>query len=197
MSAPEPTLDCGACVLRAWHVDDAASLQRNADDPRVSRALRDRFPSPYTAADANAYLSTCAEPHDDWRFALALDGVAVGGLGFHPGEDVHRHSAEVGYWLGVAHWGRGIVAAALRVVVPVAMAHYRLHRVHAGVYSSNPASMRVLEKAGFRRDAVLPCAALKHGELLDVHVYSVVRRDLVGPVDVNPSPWMGEGQGRG
>ena len=197
MPAPEPTLDCGPCVLRAWRADDAVSLQRHADNPRVSRALRDRFPNPYTAADASAFLAGCAAAHEDWRFALTVEGVAVGGLGFHPGEDVHRHDAEVGYWLGEAYWGRGLVAAALRVAVPAAMAHYRLHRVHAGVYSSNPASMRLLERLGFRRDAVLPCAVVKHGELLDLHVYSIVRRSLDQPITLNPSPWRGEGQGRG
>jgi [ribosomal protein S5]-alanine N-acetyltransferase len=197
MAASEPTIDCGACVLRAWRADDAASLQRHADDPRVSRALRDRFPSPYTAADAAGFLAGCAEPHDDWRFALTVDGTAVGGLGLHPGEDVHRHAAEVGYWLGVDYWGRGIMAAALRVVVPVAMAHFGLYRVHAGVYSGNRASMRLLERVGFRRDGVLPCAACKRGELLDVHVYSVTRRSLSEPVALNPSPLAGEGQGWG
>ena len=193
----EPTLDCGTCVLRAWRADDAASLQRHADNPRVSRGLRDRFPSPYSAADAARYLADCAEPHLDWRFALTVAGEAVGGVGIHPGEDIYRHSAELGYWLGEAHWGRGLVVAALRVVVPAAMTHFRLHRVHAGVFAGNPASMRVLERVGFQRDGVLPCAVVKRGELLDVHVYSVVRRSLDDAPVLNPSPWRGEGQGRG
>lgn len=187
MAAGEPTLDCGACVLRAWRADDADSLRRHADNPRVARALRDRFPNPYTAADASAFLASCALAREDWRFALTVAGAAVGGMGFRPGEDVHRHGAEVGYWLGEAYWGRGLVAAALRVAVPAAMAHFRLHRVFAGVYSSNPASMRLLERVGFRRDAVLPCAAVKHGELLDVHVYSVVRRSLDQAPLLNPA----------
>ena len=86
---------------------------------------------------------------------------------------------------------------ATRVVVPAAMEHFRLHRVHAGVFAGNPASMRVLERVGFQRDGVLPCAVVKRGELLDVHVYSVVRRSLDEPPAMNPSPWRGEGQGRG
>jgi RimJ/RimL family protein N-acetyltransferase len=172
-------------------MSDLDALVRHADDPEVSRCLRDRFPFPYTRADGEAYLASCAEPHDDWRFAVEVDGAAVGGMGFHPGEDVHRHGAEVGYWLGRALWGRGIALAALRAAVPAAMAHFSLHRVFAGVYSSNPTSMRVLEKAGFQREAVLRCAAVKRGGLLDVSVYAIVRRSLAEPPAMGPDAMRG------
>ncbi len=178
----EPVIEAGVCTLRPWRADDLDALVRHADSPDVSRCLRDRFPSPYTRADGETFLRACAEPHDDWRFAIEVAGEAVGGLGFHPGEDVHRHSAEVGYWLGTALWGRGIAVAALRAAVPAAMAHFGLYRVFAGVYSSNPTSMRVLEKVGFVREAVLRCAAVKRDELLDVAVYAVVRRSLAEAV---------------
>jgi RimJ/RimL family protein N-acetyltransferase len=179
---PEPTLDCGPCVLRAWRRDDLDALLRHADNPNVARGLRDRFPSPYTRADGERFLASLPSLRHEWRFAIEVGGEAAGGLGFHPGEDVHRHSAEVGYWLGEAHWGRGIVPAALRAVVPLAMAQLHLLRVHAGVYSNNPTSMRALERAGFEREGVQRCAALKHGALLDVIVFARVRRSLEEPI---------------
>ena len=174
----EPVLECGPCRLRPWHGDDLESLLRHADNPNVSRGLRDRFPCPYTREAGEGFLDDVRKPHADWRFAIEVDGAAVGGCGIHPGEDVHRVSAEVGYWLGEAYWGRGIVPAALRTLVPAAMDHFSLHRVAAGVYSDNPRSMRVLEKAGFEREGVQRAAVIKRGALLDLVVFSRVRRSL-------------------
>jgi RimJ/RimL family protein N-acetyltransferase len=166
-------IDCGVCVLRPWRRDDLESLLLHADNPNVSRGLRDRFPFPYTRADGEAFLALPAG--DEWRFAIEVDGAAVGGMGVRPGADVHRIDAEVGYWLGEALWGRGIVAAALDALVPRAFERFDLQRVHAGVYSNNPASMRVLEKAGFVREGVHRRAVIKRGEVLDLVMFARLR----------------------
>ena len=175
---PEPVIDAGPCRLRAWRDDDLEALLRHADNPAVSSGLRDRFPSPYTRADGEAFLASCSAPRDDWRFALEVDGEAAGGLGLRPGDDVHRHVAELGYWLGEQFWGRGIVLAAIAAALPLAMTQLRLLRIEAGVYSNNPRSMRVLEKAGFVREGVHRCAVIKRGEVLDVVSYARVRHSL-------------------
>ena len=176
----EPVLECGPCRLRPWRSEDLDSLVRHADNPNVSRGLRDRFPCPYTRAAGEWFLADVQQEHDDWKLAIEVDGEAVGGAGIHPGLDVHRVAAEVGYWLGEAYWGRGIVPAALRALVPAAMDHFKLTRVAAGVYSNNPRSMRVLEKAGFRREGTQRAAVLKRGDLLDLVVYAVVREPREG-----------------
>lgn len=167
------TFDGDGFRLRAWRAEDAESLARHGNNEKVSRGLRDRFPYPYSLADAERYLTIA--PALPWVFAIEIDGAAAGGLGFHPGEDVHRVSAEVGYWLAEPYWGRGIVPAALRLVVPAAMDALELERVHAGVYSNNPSSMRVLEKAGFTREGVQRRAVIKRGEILDLVMYARLR----------------------
>jgi RimJ/RimL family protein N-acetyltransferase len=184
MSTPlpsEPTLDAGPCRLRPWRLEDLDALVRHADDAEVSRGLRDRFPYPYTREAGEAFLRSCLAPHDDWRLAIEIDGGAAGGLGFRPGEDVHRHGAELGYWLARAYWGRGLVEVALRCAVPVAMDQLQLLRLAAGVYANNRRSMRVLEKLGFEREGVNRRAVVKRGELLDVVVYALTRGSLTEP----------------
>ena len=171
----EPTIECGPCTLRAWRADDLESLVRLADNPKIARGLRDRLPSPLTRVDGEKWLAMMASERHDWRFAIEVDDVAAGGLGFHPGEDVHRITAEVGYWLAEPLWGRGILAAALNAVVPRAMDRFGLERVYAGVYANNPASMRALEKAGFQREGIARRAVIKHGEVLDMVVYARLR----------------------
>ncbi|MEO5558492.1 MAG: GNAT family protein, partial [Dokdonella sp.] len=105
---------------------------------------------------------------------------AVGGVSLHPGVDVHRHSAELGYWIGRTYWGRGVMTTVLAAFADRAMSAFRLHRLFATVYASNPASMRVLEKIGFEREGVQKSAVMKRGELLDLYVYARVRAEL-GP----------------
>lgn len=174
---PLARLDCGVALLRAWRRDDLDSLVANASHSDVSRGLRDRFPYPYTGADGRAWLSRAVD-ESDRAWALEIDGAAVGGVSLHPGVDVHRHSAELGYWLGRRYWGRGIMTRVIGAFAGPAMDAFRLHRLYATVYANNPASMRVLEKAGFEREGTQKSAVFKRGELLDLIVYARTRTQL-------------------
>jgi RimJ/RimL family protein N-acetyltransferase len=173
-SLPLPQLDCGVALLRPWRAEDLESLVANASHADVSRGLRDRFPYPYTGDDGRAWLARAIDENDR-SWAVEIEGAAVGGVGLHLGRDVHRHSAELGYWLGRRYWGRGIMSAVLGAFVAPAMSAFRLHRMHATVYANNPASMRVLEKVGFEREGVQKSAVMKRGELLDLIVYAHLR----------------------
>ena len=173
-------IDCGVAVLRAWRPDDLDSLVANASDESVSRGLRDRFPYPYTGDDGRAWLARAVD-ESDRAWAVEIDGHAVGGVSLHPGVDVHRHSAELGYWLGQRWWGRGLMSAIIEVFAARAMAALRLYRLHASVYANNPASARVLEKAGFVREGTQKSAVFKRGELLDLFIYARVRDSLEEP----------------
>ncbi|MGF1464522.1 MAG: GNAT family N-acetyltransferase [Sandaracinaceae bacterium] len=159
------------CVIRPWRYEDRASLVVHANDERIARQLRDIFPNPYTAKDAEAWLSHATSAGRRLAFALEVDGEAAGGIGLIPGEDVHRLTAQVGYWLGVAHWGRGIVTEALGAFSEHLLGERGFLRLEAGVYASNPASARVLEKCGYHRESVQRRAAVKNGQLLDMWLY--------------------------
>jgi RimJ/RimL family protein N-acetyltransferase len=106
--------------------------------------------------------------------AIEYGGEAVGGIGFTLGSDVERHSAEVGYWLGEGFWGRGIATAALHEATRWAIATFNLFRVFAVPFSDNLGSIRVLEKAGFVREGVMRCAAVKDGQIKDQALYAFV-----------------------
>lgn len=174
---PLPRLDCGVAVLRSWCASDLLSLVAHASHADISRGLRDRFPYPYTGDDGRAWLARAVDEADR-AWAIEIDGAAVGGVSLHPGSDVQRHSAELGYWLGRSFWGRGIMSTVVTAFAGPAMQAFRLHRLYATVYENNPASMRVLEKAGFAREGVQQSAVVKRGELLDLIVYARVRARL-------------------
>jgi ribosomal-protein-alanine N-acetyltransferase len=166
-------IDAGPCRLRSWRTGDLEDLVRHANDREVWLNLRDAFPYPYTEADGIVWLA--AAEINPFNFAIEVGGKAAGSIGFTPGDDVHRVSAEIGYWLGRPFWGRGIGTAAVSAACTWAFEHYDWHRLFAGVFAPNVASMRVLEKAGFQREGVLRNAVVKDGRVLDQIQYALVR----------------------
>lgn len=171
----EQEIRCGGCVLRRFRATDAASLARHANNPNVAAYLRERFPHPYRIADAQRFIRRVGTSKDAVIACIAVDGEAVGGIGLEFHKDIERCSAELGYWLGEAHWGRGIIAEAIRAFTAWAMPRFELTRVYALVNTENTASARVLEKAGFERIGVLRKAAIKNGVYWDCALYDLVR----------------------
>lgn len=168
-------LRLATCTLRSWRDGDEPSLARHANDRRVWRNLRDRFPHPYTADDAAQWVRM-ARLLSDSQFAVEVDGAAVGGIGFEQLDDVYRVGAELGYWLGAAYWGRGIMTDAVRAVAAHAFACTEIERLQAGVFSWNVPSARVLEKSGFAREGVHQRAVVKDGEVGDLLMFARLRR---------------------
>ncbi len=165
------TFHLPTCTLRPWRNDDLPSLVTHANDPRVAATVRDHFPSPYTREDGLRWLAHATGAGRDTSLAIEVDRAAVGGVGVIPGEDVHRVRAEIGYWLGRAYWGRGIMTEAVRAYSEHLLSGRGFLRLEAPVFAMNPASARVLEKAGFERESVQRSAAIKAGRVIDVWLY--------------------------
>jgi RimJ/RimL family protein N-acetyltransferase len=165
----------GVCDVRSWRPNDAAALVEHANNRKVWLNLRDRFPHPYTARDARAFLKSVLAARPETNFAIAVEGGAVGGIAFHVQSDVERVGAELGYWVGETYWGRGIATAAVRAVTEHALATHGLLRVFALPFADNRASARVLEKAGFTLEGVLRSSAIKDGRVLDQLLYARIR----------------------
>jgi len=163
--------------VRAFGEADLPQLVHHGNDIAVWRTLRDRFPYPYSEADARAWLDFVATAQPVTNFAIAYDDACVGGIGYLRRTDVERHSAEVGYWLGKEFWGRGIATTALSLFVAHVFETSDLIRLDATVFDTNPASARVLEKCGFRREGILRRAVVKDGRVLDSYLYSLLRDD--------------------
>jgi ribosomal-protein-alanine N-acetyltransferase len=167
------------CEVRSWERGDAKALLRHANNRKIWRNVRDQFPFPYTAADADLWIRSARQLRPETHFAIAVDGEAVGAVGIELKEDVYRRSAEIGYWLGEGLWGRGIVSEAVQATTEWAFAHFDLFRIYAHVFEWNPASARVLEKAGYTLEGRLRQAVVKDGQIIDALLYARVR-DGVG-----------------
>jgi RimJ/RimL family protein N-acetyltransferase len=175
-------LDLGTCRIRSWSLADKESLVLNANNRSVWRNLLDRFPHPYTPADADDWLQQMVAEVPSTNFVIDVDGQLAGVIGFVPLPGMFRFTAEFGYWLGEHYWGRGIMTAAAQAVAEHAFTRHELYRLEAHVFEWNPASMRVLEKAGFVREGVLRKSIYKDGELIDRVMYA----RLKSPLPTNP-----------
>ena len=167
-------LDCGPCAVRSWEADDLDALVRQLNNLRIWIWMADRIPHPYTVADGEHWLEYVAQQRPETHFAIESGGEVVGGIGFMVGSDIARCSAEIGYWLGEAFWGRGIATAALRGVTRYAVETLGLARIFATPFSGNRASQRVLEKAGYSLEGTSKRSAIKNGQILDQLVYAFV-----------------------
>jgi ribosomal-protein-alanine N-acetyltransferase len=167
-------LEGKTCRIRPWQESDAASLLEHANNINVAKYLRDRFPHPYTRKDAHDFLSFAAASPDPSNLAIDVGGAAVGAIGYVPGTDVERFSAEVGYWLGEAYWGRGIASEAVVLLTDYAFNALNLLRLFALPFADNTASVRVLEKAGYVREGLLRSSSVKFGVPRDQWLFARV-----------------------
>ncbi len=161
-------------VLRPYQKGDETSIAKHINDPDIARNTA-AIPYPYTLEMAREWIAKCQrnalkKPLEDLVFAIVVDRFVVGAIGLHHIEA--KHKCELGYWLGRAYWGRGIVTAAVRLVTDYAFERLHLRRVCAKVFPYNPASMRVLEKAGFTLEGIMKKSHKKDGKLLDEHLYA-------------------------
>ncbi len=137
-------------VLRAFRLADAADVQRLAGDERIADTTAS-IPHPYPDGAAEAWMadsSDRAARGELINFAITLDEgeTLVGCISLI---DIAEDSAEMGYWIGVPYWGRGIATAAVSAVLEYARSDLLLRQVRARVLSRNPASARVLLRNGF------------------------------------------------
>lgn len=161
--------------LRSWTWDDHHSIVQHANNRNVWINLRDRFPYPYTTADAAVWLESVVGRVPETNFAIAVDGEAVGGIGFIMQQDIAYRSAEIGYWIGEAYWGRGLASDALIAITEYAFSHHDLCRLYAHVFEWNVASARVLEKAGYLLEGRLIKSATKDRQIIDQLMYAITR----------------------
>jgi RimJ/RimL family protein N-acetyltransferase len=164
-----------SCIIRPWSLDDAGAVQQHANNRKIWINLRDVFPHPYTLQDARAFLEFVLKEEPTTTLAIANESEAIGCIGLRLGNDVHRKTAELGYWLGEPFWGRGIMSEAVQEFTRWAFDAFDLQRIFAQPFENNKASARVLEKAGFVCEGRLRANALKDGKVLDSLMYARVR----------------------
>lgn len=165
------------CRIRAWRMEDAPALAEGLNNARVQAQLRDGLPYPYTQGDAEAYLSMLrtARTGAVYAFAIEADGRVVGNLSATRMENIHRRTAELGYFIAEPFWGRGYGTAAVRQACARIFQTTDIIRLFAQPFADNAASCRLLERCGFQCEGVLRRNAVKDGRVRDMKMYAILR----------------------
>ena len=185
---PQPTLTTERLILRPCVAGDAEAIQRLVSNIEIARNTLS-IPHPYPDGGAAEWIAKHAERYEkseEVEFGIVIrdDDDLVGVIGLLP----KKHDrAEIGYWIGQPYWGRGYATEAARAVIGFAFGGMRLNRVEAAHFSRNPASGRVMQKAGMQYEGRRREAVLKWDEYLDTEMYSILRREWDGDGGALPS----------
>lgn len=147
-AARRPILKTKRLTLRAARPSDAEAIVALINDRRIAENMA-TVPHPYTLADAEAFI---AQATDKPLFVITLAGGRIVGGG---GIGLRAKGHEIGYWIGVPHWGHGYATEAARAFIDHAFGDLGYTELLAGARVSNPASRRVLEKCGFQWTGVV------------------------------------------
>ena len=167
------------CKIRKWELSDAADLAAVISNKNIQDNLRDGLPYPYTEQDARDYITAMlsAGGKDAFAFAIAIDGKVKGSIGVFRQGNIHRQTAELGYYLAEECWGKGMMTEAVKQVCDYVFDRSDIIRIYAEPFAYNAASCRVLEKAGFQYEGTLRSNAVKNGRVIDMKMYSRLRSE--------------------
>ena len=167
------------CRIRKWQLSDAADLAVILSNKNIQNNLRDGLPYPYTEQDGAEYISSmlCANQNTVFAFAVTLNDRVIGSIGAFRQANIHRRTAELGYYLAEEYWGRGLMTQAVKQVCRYVFQSSDILRIYAEPFARNIASCRVLEKAGFQYEGTLRSNAVKNDHILDMKLYSLLKTD--------------------
>lgn len=165
------------CRIRKWKISDAKDLAMALSNKKIQDNLRDGLPYPYTEQDGMSYISAMlsADENETFAFAIIVDGKAVGSIGVFRQGNIHRQTAELGYYIAEKYWGKGIMTEAVIQTCEYVFEKSDIIRIYAEPFAYNAASCRVLEKAGFQYEGTLRSNAVKNGKVIDMKMYDLLK----------------------
>ena len=173
-----PVIETERLVLRPFTMEDVPGVVEFAGSEETYRGTL-CMPRPYTEEDAVKWISS----HNSQFFngtgmesAITFNRQFMGVVGLSINKEHNR--AEIGYWLGKPYWGKGYTTEAVRAIVRYAFEELELNRITSRHFPHNPASGKVLEKAGFTKEGFLRSEYLKDGKYLDAVVFGYLRQDF-------------------
>ena len=168
------------CRIRKWELSDAKDLAVALSNKKVQDNLRDGLPYPYTEQDGKEFISAMlsADESETFAFAITVDNMVIGSIGIFRQGNIHRQTAELGYYIAEEYWGKGIMTEAVKQICEYVFAKSDIIRIYAEPFAYNIASCRVLEKVGFQYEGTLRSNAVKNGKVIDMEMYSLLKAEI-------------------
>jgi len=159
--------------LRPWQ-DADAYVAAELVSTNISRFMSDAFPGNDVEKWGKLVLFANENPSAFYR-VIEVDGKFAGSIGVLICNDILRMNAELGYWIGDQYKCRGIMTEAVKEMVQLVFDNFEVTRIYATPFGNNFASHRVLEKAGFKIEAMFEKIYIKNGMKLDELVFAIRR----------------------
>lgn len=137
----------------------------------------DKTPNPFTEKDALAFIKPHIGVSPHKRFLIYWNNEVAGEIGITMKEDVFRLSAEIGYFISKAFWGKGLATQAVKKMTEYAFANFDIIRIEAGVFDFNKPSMKVLEKNGYYLESIRKKAVIKKGQIIDDYIWVKLKEE--------------------
>ena len=168
------------CKIRKWELSDAADLATALSNRKIQDNLRDGLPYPYTEQDGIEFISAMlsADENETFAFAVTAGNKVVGSIGVFRQGNIHRQTAELGYYIAEEYWGKGMMTEAVKQMCEYVFEKSDIIRIYAEPFAYNAASCRVLEKAGFQYEGTLRSNAVKNGKVIDMKMYSLLKAGI-------------------
>lgn len=168
------------CKIRKWELSDATDLSVALSNKKIQDNLRDGLPYPYTEQNAAEYISSMisADENETFAFAVTVDDKVIGSIGVFRQGNIHRQTAELGYYIAEEYWGKGVMTEAVKQICEYVFDKSDIIRIYAEPFAYNTASCRVLEKAGFQYEGTLRKNAVKNGKVIDMKMYSLLKAEV-------------------
>lgn len=164
-------------VLRPLGPEDNYMLAELANNKHIWDNVRDLMPFPYMLQHADEFIARAHQHNPPHIMGVIFQGKLCGVAGLHCQPDVYRRSAELGYWIGEPYWNMGIASCAVGMMTRYGFKALGYHRIYANVFAYNVASMRVLEKNGYRSEGINREAVWKNGRFWNEHRYAILATD--------------------
>lgn len=164
--------------LRSFDSSDIRELAVLLNNKKIWDQVRDYLPHPFSEADAEEYIHAKAHQKPMLTFAIESQNKLVGNISLKPQEDIYRHSAELGYWIGEPYWGNGFATKAIQQIVKYGFEELKLARIYATVMEGNPGSMKVLINSGFKSEGISRKGFIKNKVYLDEHRFGILNPDF-------------------
>ena len=167
------------CKIRKWKLTDAKDIAVALSNKKIQDNLRDGLPYPYSEQDGIDFISSMLSANEDetFAFAITLDDKVIGSIGVFRQQNIHRQTAEMGYYIAEEYWGKGIMTDAVKQICEYVFKNSDILRIYAEPFAYNTGSCRVLEKAGFQYEGTLRNNAVKNGKVIDMKMYSLLREE--------------------
>jgi len=162
-------------TLRKLKPSDKNQLAILFNNKKIWDNLRDYIPHPYDEKDAEWFINFTLNEKNHYNFAIEYKNEFCGIVGLILQTDVYRKSAEIGYWLGEPFWGKGIMTKAVKLITQFGFEKLDIIRIYSGVFDFNTASMKVLEKCGYKKDAIFKKAIVKNDKICDEHRFYILK----------------------